>query len=384
MTSNSLFTKSLPFAAMAAAAGMLVGCSTVKSISPFSSNVPYAQDVQPTIPKPAVSEIPAFKPKPPAPPPPKPEPPPAEAPPPAATAPATAPAAPPATPAPAPAASAPPAPPEAAPPPEPTSTPLPPSPPTQSSVAPASAPKIAEAPAPAPAAAVPAKTPESSDDSEVAGEAGKRAAPVIPEADRQFKDDGTYPNLAQVPARPVNAPTFAEAKTLEKALIADREKAKDTSPASPNAPSVDSTPVPVSKLAMAAPPAATPAEPAAAAVRTEDRAPCLSGKPIDGDPTATLHFETGSAALTSANLAVLADAMPAIRAAKGTIRIFGHGDTETDAATGAGRFDLAAARAGAVAQAVAGYGIPVPRIAVGVACNDAAFAGASVQLYAES
>jgi len=216
----------------------------------------------------------------------------------------------------------------------------------------------------------------------VAGESGKRASPVIPDADRQFKDDGTYPNLAQVPARPVNVPTFAEAKVLEKSLVADQQKAKDASPASPDAPAVDSTPVPVSKLAMVVPVPATPAPTAAA--RAEDQAPCLSGKPVDGDPTATLHFETGSAALTSANLAVLADAMPTIRAAKGTIRIFGHGDTETNAATGAGRFDLAAARAGAVAQAVAGYGIPVPRIAVGVACSDAAFAGASVQLYAES
>ncbi len=36
------------------------------------------------------------------------------------------------------------------------------------------------------------------------------------------------------------------------------------------------------------------------------------------------------------------------------------------------------------AQAVAGYGIAVPRIAVGVACADPAFAGASVQLYTES
>jgi outer membrane protein OmpA-like peptidoglycan-associated protein len=237
--------------------------------------------------------------------------------------------------------------------------------------------------APPDKANAPAKTGESSDDSEVAGESGKRAAPVIPDADRQFKDDGTYPNLAQVPARPVNVPTFAEAKVLEKSLVADQQKARDASPASPDAPAVDSTPVPVSKLAMAGPVLATPASTAAAA-RAEDQAPCLSGKPADGDPTTTLHFDTGSAALTSANLAVLADAMPTIRAAKGTIRIFGHGDTETNAATGAGRFDLAAARAGAVAQAVAGYGIPVPRIAVGVACSDAAFAGASVQLYAES
>jgi flagellar motor protein MotB len=88
--------------------------------------------------------------------------------------------------------------------------------------------------------------------------------------------------------------------------------------------------------------------------------------------------------MSAGNLAILADAMPTIRAAKGTIRIFGHGDIETNASAGLTRFDLAAARAGSVAQAVAGYGIPVPRIAVGVACNDAAVAGASVQLFAES
>jgi outer membrane protein OmpA-like peptidoglycan-associated protein len=380
MTSNSLFTKSLPFAAMAAAAGMLAGCSTVKSISPFGSNVPYAQDVQPVMPKPAVSEIPAFKPKP------KPEVSVSEAPTPAA--------APPAPSSPAPAPSTTPAPPAAVPPPAaapapPSPSPPPPPPAPQSSAAPPDAPKIAETRTPAAAppdkAKAPAGSGESSDDSEVAGESGKRAAPALPDADHQFKDDGTYPNLAQVPARPVNMPTFAEAKVLEKSLVADQKKAKDASPASPDAPAVDSTPVPVSKLAMAGPAPAPPTPTAVdATARAEDQAPCLSGKPADGDPTATLHFETGSAALTSANLAVLADVMPTIRAAKGTIRIFGHGDTETNAATGTGRFDLAAARAGAVAQAVAGYGIPVPRIAVGVACSDAAFAGASVQLYAES
>ncbi len=227
------------------------------------------------------------------------------------------------------------------------------------------------------------KTAGSSDDSQVAGEGGKRATPEIPEADRQFKDDGTYPNLAQVPTRPVNMPSFSEAKAIEKALVADREKAKDASPASPDTPSVDSAPVPVSKLV---PSKSAPAAPVltAAAERAEDRSPCLSEQAVDGKPTATIHFEPGSSAMSSENLALLTEALPSIRAAKGTIRIFGHGDTDANSATGASRFDLAAARAGAVAQAVAGYGIPVPRIAVGVACADAAFAGASVQLYAES
>jgi len=177
-------------------------------------------------------------------------------------------------------------------------------------------------------------------------------------------------------------PTFAEAKALEKALVADRDKAKDQSQSSPAAPSVDSTPVPVSKLAKPAQ-APTP-QIVAAADRPEDSSPCLSGKPGEGKPTATIHFDTGSAAITSATLADLVEALPTIRVATGTIRIFGHGDILPDASAGSGRFDLAAARAGAVAQAVAGYGIPVPRIAVGVACNDAALGGSSVQLYAES
>lgn len=79
----------------------------------------------------------------------------------------------------------------------------------------------------------------------------------------------------------------------------------------------------------------------------------------------------------------MAEAMPTVRGAKGTIRVFGHGDTDPNAKS-AGRFDLAAARAGAVAQALAGFGIPAPKIAVGVACRDAAASGASVQLYVES
>jgi outer membrane protein OmpA-like peptidoglycan-associated protein len=379
MTSNSLFTKFLPVAVIAATASTLVGCSTVKSISPFSSSVPYSQDVQPTVPKPASSEIPAFRPKP------KPDVSVSEAP---APAPAPAPAA--APPAPAPAPTPTPAPTPAAPPPAPTAAPLPPPPPpppaSQSSVAPVGTPKVAEAETPAvpspEKAAAPGKAAESSDDTEVAGESGKHQS-SIPDADRQFKDDGTYPNLAQVPARPVNIPTFLEAKAIEKALVADSAKAKDVSPASPNAPAVDSTPVPVSLLVKPVPVPTAPVV-TEAADRAEDHAPCLSGAPADSELAATIHFEPGSAAMTSATLALLTEALPTIRAAKGAIRIFGHGDTETDSATGAGRFDLAAARAGAVAQAVAGYGIPVPRIAVGVACNDAAFAGASVQLYAES
>jgi len=377
MTSKSLFTKILSLAAVAAAAGALVGCSTVKSISPFTSSVPYSQDVQPTIPKPAVAEIPAFKPKP------KPEvtvtdvprqaAPAAETPPPApAAGTPTAPA-----PTPAPEAAAPPAPAPAAPPPPPPPASTPPAPQSQSSAAPDSATRTAEAEAPKAA-----KPGESSEDTEVAGEGRKKPLPTIPDADRQFKDDGTYPNLAQVPARPVNMPTFAEAKALEKALVADRDKARDDSQSSPAAPSVDSTPVPVAKLAKPAP--ATAPQIAAAADRPEDSSPCLSGTPGEGKPTATVHFDPGSAAISSATLADLVEALPQIRAATGTIRIFGHGDSKADSSAGSGRFDLAAARAGAVAQAVAGYGIPAPRIAVGVACNDAALGGSSVQLYAES
>lgn len=200
-----------------------------------------------------------------------------------------------------------------------------------------------------------------------------------------FNDDGKYPNLAQVPARPVNMPTFLEAAAQQKKLEADAAAAKSAQPDSPALPSVDSvataaaTPPPVSSVAPASPPAG----PAKVAERTEDASPCLSGQPVNSQPAAVLHFDPGSAALTADDLAILADAMPVVRSSKGVIRIFGHGDTDT-VATAAVRFDLATARAGAVAQALAGYGIPAPRIAVGVACTDASVAGASVQLYAES
>ena len=365
MTSNCFLAPSprlgIAFAVMATA---LAGCSTVKGISPFGSNVPYAQDVQPTIPRPAISEIPAFKAAPPAP---KPAAPAAASPPPAPKPPAAEP------------APAPPPPPPAAPPPK-------------SSAVEAPAPKIASAdnaPASAPSQEQPAvvdtKPTQAASDETVSDKPGKGEGPSIPEERRAFKDDGTYPNLAQVPPRPVNMPTFAEAATLEKSLVADREKAKDASPASPEAPSIDSAPVPVSALeGKAAASAPLPQKVAAVASRTEDSAPCLTAKSVDADPAATIHFDPGSAAMSAGNLARLAEAMPTIRASKGTIRIFGHGDTDTSGAPGVTRFDLAAARAGAVAQAVAGYGIPAARLAVGVACNDAALAGASVQLYAES
>lgn len=359
MTSKSPFIKVLPLAIVATAAGALVGCSTVKSISPFSSSVPYSQDVQPILPKPAIAEIPAFKPKP------KPEvsvseKPVPEAPPPPAPAAAPAPPAPEAAP-PAPAA-APPSPPAA--------------PQSQSSAAPETATRTAETEAPAPRA----KAGESSEDTEVAGAGEKKPQPTIPEADKAFHDDGTYPNLAQVPARPVNMPSFTEAKALEKALVADAGKAKAETPSSPVAPSVDSSPVPVSKLKPAEAPAPVVT---AAADRPEDNAPCLTGKVGEGKATATVSFEPGSSAIDTTRMQALVEAMPSIRAATGTIRIFGHGDPGADGA-GSGRFDLAVARANAVAQAVAGYGIPAPRIAVGVACSDAALGGSSVQLYAES
>jgi len=365
MTSKSPFAKFLPLAAVAAAVGALVGCSTMKSISPFESSVPYSQDIQPTLPKPAISEIPAFKPKKPevtVKDLPRPETPPAAEP---APAPAAAP-----PPAPAPAAEAPAAPP--APPPPPAA------PQSQSSAAPEPATRTAEAEVPAPKA----KPGESSEDAEVAGQGEKKPQPTIPEADKAFHDDGTYPNLAQVPARPVNMPTFTEAKALEKALVADAGKAKAEAPASPAAPSVDSSPVPVSKLVQ--PAAAQVPAVVAATDRPEDSSPCLTGGATEGKATATVRFDAGSAAIDTARLQALVEAMPSIRAATGTIRIFGHGDPGADGAAGSGRFDLAVARANAVAQAVAGYGIPAPRIAVGVACSDAALGGSSVQLYAES
>ncbi len=345
------------------AAAALAGCSTVKDLSPFGSDVPYSQDVKPTIAQPAVVDVPAFKP---VPPPQKPI---------AAPPPATSPAAPADSPPPAPAAS-------------------PPSRQSSLSAAPdqkmASAAPVAEgsadAPAPSPSAAPPAPVAMKG----TPGHPVTRPAdspPSIPDADLAFKDDGTYPNLAQVPARPVNMPTFLEASAVEKSLVTDRETAKDKEPDSPPSPSPDTLPD-----AAAKPPAAAPAAPVAVATtlaaapvteRVEDSAPCLSQRPANAEPAAILHFAPGSAALSSDDLIIIADAIPAVRSGNGTIRVFGHGDTD-QAASQSSRFDLAAARAGAVAQALAGYGIPAPRIAIGVACADPSLAGASVQLYAES
>jgi outer membrane protein OmpA-like peptidoglycan-associated protein len=382
MTLPRIFTISLRLGAAALlSASALTACSTISGMSPFSSNVPYSQDIKPTLPQPAQVEIPAFKPVPPPPPKPKPvEPPPAPEAPPAQAQATPAPAA--STPAtPAPAAETPPAPPPPA-----AAAPAPatPSPAPQSSAPEAApAPKVAvTAPAAAPAhdKTEPAKTADAGS----SGETDTDSAPQLPAEHKQFKDDGTYPSLAQVPARPKNMPTFADAKALESRLAADNGTAKTASPASANAPSVDSSPE--KAPAAGAPQTLQTASltPAGAVARPEDKSPCLGPDTVTGDLTTTVHFAPGSAAMTSASLEGLAEAMPTLRGAKGTIRLFGHGDTDANAQASAGRFDLAAARAGAVAQALTGFGVPAAKIAVGVGCHDAATAGASVQLYAES
>jgi outer membrane protein OmpA-like peptidoglycan-associated protein len=372
MTLPRIFTISLRLGAAALlSASALTACSTISSMSPFSSNVPYSQDIKPTLPQPAQVEIPAFKPAPPSPPKPKP----AE-PPPAAEAPATqAPAAP------APAAEAPPTPPPAA------AAPAAPVPATPPPAPQSSAPDAVSEPKVATATATPVQDktePAKTADAGSSGETDTDSAPQLPAEHKQFKDDGTYPSLAQVPARPKNLPTFADAKALESRLAADNGTAKTASPASANAPSVDSSPEKAPAAGASQALQTGSLTPAGAIARPEDKSPCLGGDSVAGDLTTTVHFAPGSSAMTSAGLEGLAEAMPTVRGAKGTIRVFGHGDTDANAQASAGRFDLAAARAGAVAQALTGFGVPAAKIAVGVACHDAATAGASVQLYAES
>jgi outer membrane protein OmpA-like peptidoglycan-associated protein len=191
-------------------------------------------------------------------------------------------------------------------------------------------------------------------------------------------DDGRYPNLAQVPERPADVPSFAEARAAEQSLIANRNAA-GTRPASPDTP-----PANAASVSPATAPAAKAADTAAqtkVVPRAEDRAPCLGKDRETGQPTTTVRFDQGSATLTAEERGILAEAIPAVRGSSGTIRIVGHGDTETGSGQNANRFDLAVARAGAVAQALAGFGVPTQRMAVSVACADAAASGASVQLY---
>jgi outer membrane protein OmpA-like peptidoglycan-associated protein len=172
-----------------------------------------------------------------------------------------------------------------------------------------------------------------------------------------YNDNGQYRNLAEVPARPKNTPSFAEARATEAALEADRGGV---------APSADKS----------------EANPAPSA-RPEDRAPCGRGAG-SARPAATLRFDRGSVKLPDDQRGVLSDALPEVRNGAGTIRVVGHGDSDMGSAQGTARFDLAMGRASAVAQALAEFGIPVQRIALQVACDENPAAGASVQLYAAS
>ena len=269
MKSTSMFTlfNSAPIfsrrvAASCLAVASLAGCSTMKDLSPFGSNVPYAQDIKPTIAQPAVTEVPAFKPAPPAP---KPiAAPPAAAPAPAAPAPA------------APASDAPP--------------PAPPGP--QSSLSAQSNAALASA-APAPASPRrrfhtcglharclgPGRQPGHTNSLRGARSAGsvipRRGTPTHRHRFRTNSGASTtmahIPTSPRSPARPVNMPTFLEASTIEKSLLADRDAAKDKRPESPQSPSPDSAPDQTGKsqAAVAAPTSA----PAAVVARSEDAAP---------------------------------------------------------------------------------------------------------------
>jgi outer membrane protein OmpA-like peptidoglycan-associated protein len=170
-----------------------------------------------------------------------------------------------------------------------------------------------------------------------------------------YNDSGHYRNLAEVPARPTNLPTFAEARATEASLVAERNGA---------APQADAA-----KTGNVA--------------HEQDRAPCGPDSNT-AKPELTVRFDPGSTSLPADQRGVLGDALPDIRGASGTIRVVGHGDSEAGAGGDVNRFDLAIGRAGAVARALAEFGIPAQRISIQVACDENPAAGASVQLYTAS
>ena len=170
----------------------------------------------------------------------------------------------------------------------------------------------------------------------------------------KFQDDGRFPNLAQVPARPSDLPSFAEAAEVRQSLEQNRDDAN------------------AQRVAQAQ----------QSASQSEVAAPCLGAVP--SGQTTTLRFANGSSALDVESRGALSDTIPSIRSGEGRIHIVGHGDTVAGAPTGAARFALAVARAGAVAEALAGFGIAPQRMSIVVACADPATFGASVQLYADS
>ncbi|HLG88030.1 MAG TPA: OmpA family protein [Alphaproteobacteria bacterium] len=314
----------------------LAGCSTVKSISPFTSSVPYAQDVQPTVARPASPEVPVYKKaaQPPEPAPvaesrPEPAPPQTE---PKAAAPASAPPTAPAAP-------------------EPQESSAPPAVPP-----PVSPPASGTSPTPAPQTNSSTGSQDGAEPAKAGhGKNGDSAPPSIPPEQMAYNDSGRYRNLAEVPKRPTNLPTFAEARATEASLVAERNG---------SAPPTDATK-------------------ASNATHEQDRAPC-GPDPSKAKPEVTVRFDTGSTSLPADQRGVLGDALANVRSATGTIRVVGHGDAEPGAGGGVNRFDLAMGRASAVAQALAEFGIPAQRISIQVACDENPAAGASVQLFTAS
>ena len=170
-----------------------------------------------------------------------------------------------------------------------------------------------------------------------------------------YDDTGHYRNLAEVPKRPTNLPTFAEARATEASLVAER----GGTTAAPETAKPDSS------------------------VHEQDRAPC--GPTLgEAKPAVTVRFDPGSTTLPADQRGVLGDSLADVRSTSGPIRVVGHGDSAAGASGGVTRFSLAMGRASAVAQALAEFGIPAQRIAIQVACDENPAAGASVQLYTAS
>lgn len=223
-----------------------------------------------------------------------------------------------------------------------------------------------------------------------------------------------YPNLADVPEAPSDATSRVDRDALQKSLIADRTNAQytDEQLRAGEAPAVAAAPPPPAALAAAS--AAAPGQPshdaaqqAAAAVPAESplvsptipsvpqgeapaapppppnvgQAPAAASAPPQqtaslvpakrrtaavSQPVAAIAFSTGSTSLSDAERSRLGEIAALQHTQGGTLRIVGHAAEASDEAAQQKleSFTLALSRAKAVAQALAGDGVPQQAIAV--------------------
>jgi outer membrane protein OmpA-like peptidoglycan-associated protein len=196
---------------------------------------------------------------------------------------------------------------------------------------------------------------------------------------KAFDAGGTkpYPNLATVPGAPDTALSTIDRDKLKESLVADRANAEYTAEhlkAGMSTPALAPTPPPPAAMRVAPgtaayqlPPRKEPVAPVTKTATLAPPTPARAAAPPPNTAIAAIAFASGSTALTAAEKARISFIAALQKRDGGTLRVVGHAPPAGSSETVEKRltsFDLALARAKAVASALGTAGVPARSITV--------------------